>query len=111
MREIGECPKRYLCGTLVADERFASIPALSALHTEWEAATRVAPVGEELLIPSRFGALHATVIEAPAFEQDYLARGHAVHFSVPPDVDLGAVPPLRVDMMSLMRGVAPFADL
>ena len=56
-------------------------------------------------------ALQATVIEVPSFEPQYLARGHAVHFSAPPDADLGAVPPLRVDIMSLMRGVAPFAEL
>ena len=35
----------------------------------------------------------------------------AVHFSAPPDADLGPVPPLRIDIMSLMRGVAPFAEL
>ena len=56
-------------------------------------------------------ALQATVIAVPAFEQHYLTRGHAVHFSVPPDADLGPVPPLRVDIMSLMRGVAPFDEL
>ena len=56
-------------------------------------------------------ALRATVIAVPGFEQDYLARGHAVHFSVPPDADLGPVPPLRVDIMSRMRGVAPFEAL
>ena len=56
-------------------------------------------------------ALQATVIAVPAFERHYLTRGHAVHFSVPPNADLGAVPPLRVDIMSLMRGVAPFAEL
>ena len=56
-------------------------------------------------------ALQATVIAVPAFEPHYLRRGHAVHFNVPPDADLGPVPPLRVDIMSVMRGVAPFADL
>jgi hypothetical protein len=56
-------------------------------------------------------ALHATVIAVPGFEQDYLTRGHAVHFSVPPDAVLGPVPPLRVDIMSRMRGVAPFEEL
>lgn len=56
-------------------------------------------------------ALHSTVIAVPAFERDYLRRGHAVHFSVPPDADLGPVPPLRVDIMSQMRGVAPFEEL
>ena len=56
-------------------------------------------------------ALHATVIAVPRFEQQYLARGHVVHFNVPPHADLGPVPPLRVDIMSRMRGVAPFAEL
>ena len=56
-------------------------------------------------------ALQATVIAVPRFELHYLTRGHAVHFSVPPDADLGPVPPLRVDVMSCMRGVAPFEDL
>ena len=31
----------------------------------------------------------------------------AVHFSAPPDADLGPVPPLRVDIMSLMRRPSP----
>ncbi len=65
-------------------------------------------------LPRLTAALHvlrATVIAVPRFEQEYLARGHAVHFSVPPDADLGAVPPLRVDIMSHMRGVAPFEKL
>ena len=52
-------------------------------------------------------ALQATVIDVPAFEPHYLGRGHAVHFSVPPDADLGPVPPLRVDIMSLMRRPSP----
>jgi len=52
-------------------------------------------------------ALDAKVIAVPAFEARYLERGHAVHFSVPDSA--GA--PLRVDIMSRMRGVAPFADL
>ena len=52
-------------------------------------------------------ALQATVIDVPAFEPHYLRRGHTVHFSVPPDADLGPVPPLRVDIMSLMRRPSP----
>ena len=52
-------------------------------------------------------ALGATVIAVPPFEIDYLQRGHAVHFSVP---EVGAQP-LRVDIMSRMRGVAPFNAL
>ena len=53
-------------------------------------------------------ALHATVIAVPPFDLQYLARGHAVHFSVPDDTDAIANAPLRVDIMSRMRGVAPF---
>jgi hypothetical protein len=56
-------------------------------------------------------ALQATVIAVPSFELQYLTRGHAVHFSVPPDADISHAPPLRVDIMSRMRGVAPFAEL
>ena len=52
-------------------------------------------------------ALHATVIAVPGFEGRFLERGHAVHFSVPD----AAAPPLRVDVMSRMRGVAEFEVL
>ena len=52
-------------------------------------------------------ALHATVIAVPPFHAQFLARGHAVHFSVPDDASV----PLRVDIMSRMRGVAPFEEL
>ena len=52
-------------------------------------------------------ALVATVIAVPPFDVSFLRRGHAVHFSVP---DSNA-PPLRVDIMSHMRGVAPFEEL
>jgi hypothetical protein len=52
-------------------------------------------------------ALHAHVIAVPPFASEYLERGHAVHFSVPG----GGDPPLRVDIMSRMRGVAPFGEL
>ncbi len=52
-------------------------------------------------------ALQATVIAVPPFELQFLSRGHAVHFSVPDD----HAPPLRVDIMSRMRGVAPFEEL
>jgi hypothetical protein len=51
--------------------------------------------------------LKATVIAVPPFEARHLERGHAVHFSVPDAV----AAPLRVDIMSRMRGVAPFAEL
>ena len=56
-------------------------------------------------------ALHATVIAVPPFEQQYLARGHAVHFSVPEHARTIAGTPLRVDIMSRMRGVASFGEL
>ena len=56
-------------------------------------------------------ALQASVIAVPPFEQQYLARGHAVHFSVPDDARTIAGTPLRVDIMSCMRGVASFEEL
>ena len=52
-------------------------------------------------------ALNASVIAVPAFTADYLDRGHAVHFSIPD----GTTSPLRVDIMSRMRGVDAFDDL
>ncbi len=52
-------------------------------------------------------ALAATVIAVPRFEHQFLERGHAVHFSVPDPT----AAPLRVDIMSRMRGVQPFAAL
>lgn len=51
--------------------------------------------------------LSAEVIAVPAFEVTYLARGHAVHFAVPTEM----APPLRVDIMARMRGVADFPEL
>ena len=52
-------------------------------------------------------ALQATVIEVPAFDVRYLERGHAVHFSIPD----GSPSPLRVDIMSRLRGVDAFPAL
>ena len=49
-------------------------------------------------------ALNATVIAVPSFDVRYLDRGHAVHFSIPD----GSAFPLRVDIMSRMRGVDAF---
>jgi hypothetical protein len=46
--------------------------------------------------------LHATVIAVPPFMPEYLARGHAVHFRC------GAASNMRLDVMSVMRGVADF---
>ncbi len=53
------------------------------------------------------GALNATVIAVPSFDERYLDRGHAVHFSTPD----GSTSPLRVDVMSRMRGVDEFPAL
>jgi hypothetical protein len=51
--------------------------------------------------------LHAKVIAVPPFDEDYLRRGFAVHFRCahPEARDI------RVDVMSVMRGVAPFEEL
>jgi hypothetical protein len=51
--------------------------------------------------------LHAEVIAVPPFQIRYLRRGHAIHFRCfHPDV-----PRMRLDVMSRLRGVAPFATL
>jgi len=52
-------------------------------------------------------SLHAAVIAVPSFDIGYLDRGHAVHFSVPD----GSLSPLRVDIMSRLRGVDAFPVL
>jgi len=52
-------------------------------------------------------SLNATVIAVPSFDVRYLDRGHAVHFSIPD----GSTSPLRVDIMSRMRGVDAFPAL
>jgi hypothetical protein len=51
--------------------------------------------------------LEAEVIAVPPFELKYLCKGHAVHFRCRHTDALR----LRVDVMSKMRGVAPFAQL
>jgi hypothetical protein len=51
--------------------------------------------------------LQAHVVAVPPFEVQYLRRGHAVHFRCE-DPDAAA---LRIDVMTVMRGVAPFSDL
>ena len=48
--------------------------------------------------------LEAKPIAVPPFEIDYLQRGHAVHFRCAHPEAAG----LRVDVMSVMRGVEPF---
>ncbi|MEW5981844.1 MAG: hypothetical protein AB1806_05685 [Acidobacteriota bacterium] len=51
--------------------------------------------------------LRAERIAVPPFEASYLERGHAVHFRCHhPDAD-----GMRIDIMSVMRGVAPFDQL
>jgi len=51
--------------------------------------------------------LHAKRIAVPPFEQQYLTRGHAVHFRCyHPDAMN-----MRIDVMSVMRGVDPFDQL
>ena len=51
--------------------------------------------------------LQAKVIAVPPFATDYLERGHAVHFRcyAPDALEM------RVDVMAVMRGVAPFDEL
>lgn len=51
--------------------------------------------------------LQAERIAVPPFELEYLERGHAVRFRCHrPDAD-----GMRIDVMSRMRGVAPFPEL
>ncbi len=51
--------------------------------------------------------LQASVIAVPDFEPRYLRRGHAIHFRCQdPDA-----PGMRIDVMTKMRGVAPFPAL
>jgi hypothetical protein len=51
--------------------------------------------------------LQAEPIAVPPFEREYLERGHAVHFRCHrPDAE-----GMRLDVMSRMRGVAPFPEL
>jgi hypothetical protein len=51
--------------------------------------------------------LKAEVIAVPPFEAMYLRKGHAVHFRCNHAEALG----MRVDVMTKMRGVAPFTRL
>ena len=52
-------------------------------------------------------ALDASVIAVPPFEQQYLQRGHAIHFRAQHLEAKG----FRIDVMAKMRGVDPFASL
>jgi len=51
--------------------------------------------------------LKASVIAVPEFEPRYLRRGHAIHFRCQHPGALG----MRIDVMTKMRGVAPFPAL
>ncbi len=51
--------------------------------------------------------LQASVIAVPEFEPKYLRGGHAVHFRCQDPEALG----VRIDVMTKMRGVAPFPKL
>lgn len=51
--------------------------------------------------------LHAEVIAVPPFELKYLQKGHAIHFRCHAPGAAG----MRVDVMTRMRGVDPFAKL
>ena len=51
--------------------------------------------------------LRADVVAVPPFELKYLRRGHAIHFRC----QHPEVPGMRVDVMSVMRGVDPFSKL
>ncbi len=51
--------------------------------------------------------LRAEVVAVPAFEARYLRRGHAVHFRCQHPEASG----MRIDIMTRMRGVAPFSRL
>jgi hypothetical protein len=51
--------------------------------------------------------LDAVRIAVPPFGSEYLLRGHALHFRA----RAAEVERLRLDVMAVMRGVAPFAEL
>ena len=51
--------------------------------------------------------LQAHVIAVPPFDLKYLRRGHAVHFRCQDEEAAG----MRIDVMTRMRGVAPFSRL
>jgi hypothetical protein len=51
--------------------------------------------------------LDATAVAVPPFEQAWLLKGHAVHFRCRADAAAG----IRLDVMSTLRGVAPFPEL
>jgi len=59
------------------------------------------------LLQSVLRELQAEVIAVPPFEARYLNKGHAVHFRCQHPDAAG----LRIDLMSVLRGCDPFADL
>lgn len=60
-----------------------------------------------VLLRNALRELHAKRIALPPFEKHFLQRGHAIHFrSYHPDSFQ-----MRIDVMSVMRGVSSFDDL
>jgi hypothetical protein len=59
------------------------------------------------LLTAALKDLQAECIAVPPFSADYLRHGHAVHFRC----RHAEAPGMRLDVMSVMRGVAPFAEL
>ena len=58
-------------------------------------------------LESALNSLQADVIAVPPLSQDYLDRGHAVHFRCrAPDVEA-----MRLDVMSVLRGLSDFETL
>ena len=58
-------------------------------------------------LQSALAELQARVIAVPPFDIEFLRRGHAIHFRC----EHPEAPGQRVDVMSVMRGVAPFPEL
>jgi hypothetical protein len=58
-------------------------------------------------LESALAELQASCIAVPPFRLDYLLRGHAVHFRAEHPEARG----MRIDVMAVMRGVAPFEQL
>ncbi len=58
-------------------------------------------------LKAAFDQLDAVPIAVPTLEADFLVRGHVIHFRCRVPEATG----IRVDLMSTMRGVAPFGEL
>jgi len=67
----------------------------------------LADTGSLAQLQSALDELQAQPIAVPPFEAEYLRRGHAIHFRCGREDVAG----LRIDVMSELRGVAPFADV